>query len=47
MYNFQVPNVQPQGAVNIYLVFCQYQPCFAYKNVAYKKVWSVCHMAMA
>ena len=33
--NFQIVEVQPKGS--ICLIFCQFEPCIAYKNVAYKK----------
>ena len=32
--NFQLAKVQPQG---VRLIFCQIQPCVAYRSAAYRK----------
>ena len=35
--SFQIAEVQPRVLLSICLIFCQFQPCVAYKSVAYKK----------
>ena len=36
--NFQIVKIYPQGGVllRFWLIFCQFQPNFSYKSVAYK-----------